>query len=317
MSTKFSVKFLVSKSLVLFTFCLLFVAAPVYLAAQSTAQEIEDLLEQRAVTYSQAARFILDAADVASIADPVEAFRFAEERNWLPRNSSSGQLARLDGLSLLIMRAFNLRGGVMYTLTGAPRYAYRELVYNGIIQGRATMNMHVSGYELLFIINRVLSQTERRFGWDLEVERRSAEREVLVERINRQFEELRIADTVATVTNEGVTIIVYNIPFQADSAELPELLLHVVQEIGGIIRDISRVGILVGGHTALAGTEESMLEVSYARARGVADYLVSIGAGNASEVMAVGYGADRPIASNETAEGRAANRRVEITIIEN
>jgi outer membrane protein OmpA-like peptidoglycan-associated protein len=59
-----------------------------------------------------------------------------------------------------------------------------------------------------------------------------------------------------------------------------------------------------------------MFEVSYARARGVANYLVSIGAGSGTEITAVGYGAERPIASNDTAEGMAANRRVEITIIE-
>jgi outer membrane protein OmpA-like peptidoglycan-associated protein len=248
------------------------------------------------------------------------AFRFAEERNWLPRNSSPDQPARLDGVSLLIMRAFGLRGGVMYTLTGAPRYAYRELVYNGVIQGRAVPNMHVSGYDLLFFLNRILSQTEGGIVWDAERRagaiRTNAEREALADRINRQFEELRISDTIATITNEGVTIIIHNILFLADSAELPEPLVEKIQEIVHIIQDIPRAGILVGGHTALAGTVESMLEVSYARARGVADYLVFIGAGSVSEIIAMGYGADRPIATNETEAGRAANRRVEITLIE-
>jgi outer membrane protein OmpA-like peptidoglycan-associated protein len=316
------------------TFLLIFcfsIIGPAFLAAQSTAQEIENLLEQRAVTYLQAARFVVEAADLMPFSNPMRAFHFAEERGWLPRNSSPNQTARLDGLSLLVMRAFGIRGGVMYSITHAPRFAYRELVYYGIIQGRAAPNMAVSGYDLLFIINRVLSHTEQGGIWAEDAAlhrekiaaelreaniRRNAEREALAARINQQLEEHMVEDTFTMVTNEGVTIILSNILFLADSAELPGPLMAKLHEITRIIRDIPRAGILVGGHTALAGTVESMLEVSYARAIGVADYLVAIGAGNASEIQAVGYGADRPVASNETPEGMAANRRVEITIIE-
>ena len=318
------------KTTISIALCLLLMTQ-VFLPAQSTAQEIENLLELRAVTYSQAASFVLDAADIGTFRDPNSAFRFAAERGWLPRNSSPDQPARLDGFSLLVMRAFGLSGGVMYSIFGTPRYAYREMMYRGVIQGRAAPNMHVNGYDLLFFINRVLSITEESNVWAEDAMRhrtlmaserreaeiqRNTERQALAQTINRQFEERRIEDTLATVTDEGVTIIIFNIQFIADSADLPGPLMEKVQEIVEIIRDIPRAGILVGGHTAFAGTVESMFEVSYARARGVANYLVSIGAGSASEILAVGYGGERPVASNDTAEGMAANRRVEITIIE-
>ena len=153
-----------SKIRVLFTLCFLLVAKT-FLPAQSIAQEIENLLDQQAVTYSQVARFVLDAADVASISDPEQAFYFAQERNWLPRNAAPDQLARLDGVSLLIMRAFDFQGGIMFSLTGSPRHAYRELIHNGVIQGRAAPNMRVSGYDLLFIINRAITITEEAFDW--------------------------------------------------------------------------------------------------------------------------------------------------------
>jgi len=161
-----TVKLTARKKLVSLTFCLMLLV-PAFLPAQSVAQEIESLLEQSAVTYAQAARFVLDAADVLS-AGPVEAFLFAQQQGWLPGNAEADQLARLDGLSLLVMRAFDLRGGLMFQLTGSPRHAYRELIQNSVIQGRAAPNMNVTGYNLLFIINRAITITEEFFDWNPE-----------------------------------------------------------------------------------------------------------------------------------------------------
>ncbi|MCL2067724.1 MAG: hypothetical protein FWG99_09705 [Treponema sp.] len=134
--------------------------ARAFLVAQTTAMEIEALLETRAVTYAQAARFLLDASEAASIEDPVWAFRFAEERNWLPKNVQPGDAARLDGVSLLLMKSFGLKGGLMYSLTGTAHFAYRELVYQDIIQGRVDPGMTVTGDTLLFITGRTLSLLE-------------------------------------------------------------------------------------------------------------------------------------------------------------
>jgi hypothetical protein len=128
--------------------------------AQSTATEIETLLETSAVTYAQAARFLLEASDTMATPDPQAAFRYAQEQEWLPKNVAANDPARLDGLSLLIMRAFNIKGGIMYSLTKSPHYAYRELTYNNILQGRIDPAMIVSGAYLLFITGRLLSMQE-------------------------------------------------------------------------------------------------------------------------------------------------------------
>jgi hypothetical protein len=55
------------------------------------------------------------------------------------------------------MNAFEIKGGIFYTFTGRPRYAYRELVYLNIIQGRTEPGMNVSGELLLFITSRILT----------------------------------------------------------------------------------------------------------------------------------------------------------------
>jgi OOP family OmpA-OmpF porin len=57
------------------------------------------------------------------------------------------------------------------------------------------------------------------------------------------------------------------------------------------------------------------LALSQERARKVARFLVDVGGVEARRVTAQGFGETRPVASNDTKEGRAANRRVEILII--
>ena len=132
----------------------------VALLPAQTAAEMETLLNTQAVTYAQAARFVLQAADAATITNPAEAFKFAQEKDWLPKNASPDDAARLDGISLLFMNAFGIKGGLLYSFFKNPHYAYRELVYQSAIQGRADPHMAVSGYQLIFITNRILESNE-------------------------------------------------------------------------------------------------------------------------------------------------------------
>jgi len=124
-----------------------------------TAQEIESLLATDALTCEQAARFILQAADVSDLT-ATEAYSYAIERNWLPAKTSGAANIKLNEVSLLIMRAFNIKGGIMYTAAKNAHYAYRELVQQGIIQGKTDPGNTVSGEMLLFMIGRVLERNE-------------------------------------------------------------------------------------------------------------------------------------------------------------
>jgi len=133
----------------------------VFLSAQSTASEIEVLLNTKAITYSQAARFTLEAANVQAFDNPGEAFNYAVQQGWLPGNVGPDDSARLDRISLLLMRAFNIGGGIMYSITGNSHYAYRELVYINVIQRRSDPAMFVSGERLLFYVGRLLSLQEK------------------------------------------------------------------------------------------------------------------------------------------------------------
>ena len=131
---------------------------PLYLSAQ-TADRIEALLDTSAVSYGQATELILEAAGFAAM-PAHEAFSFAEQQGWLPRNVSADAPVRLDSVSFLIMRAFDMRGGIFFTLFPGPHYAYRELVNRGILLGRIGPRMTVSGELLLFTVGRILSHVE-------------------------------------------------------------------------------------------------------------------------------------------------------------
>jgi len=140
---------------------LLFLLLPTFLfAQQSTAQEIETLLNASAVSYAQAARFVLEASGVIVLSSQREVFDYAVQQNLLPKNVSADESVRLDRLSLLLMRSFDIKGGLFYTLFKTPHYAYRELAFLNIIQGRHDPGMIVTGERLLFYVSRILSQRE-------------------------------------------------------------------------------------------------------------------------------------------------------------
>jgi len=129
------------------------------LSAQ-TAAEIETLLKTSAVTYAQAARFILKASDAAEIANPREAFNFAVQRNWLPKNVSPDSEARLDDISLLFVQSFHLKGSLFFSIFKNKHYAYRELSDLGVLKNKSDPLMTVSGEHLLYITGKILSIVE-------------------------------------------------------------------------------------------------------------------------------------------------------------
>ena len=328
------------KKNVTLTLLFLFLCAVLPLYAQ-TADEIQTLLQTPVVSYAQAARFVLEAADVIDPYDKTsgqdaahiaaqDALRFAAEKKWLPKTADAQDAISLEDLSLLIMGAFGLKGGPMYTLFNSVHYSYREMVFKDLIQGRTDPSMKVSGYTMLLIVNRLLFRIEDN-PWEMSAQLetvavtemseaariKNEQNAALVEKIIAHIEAMEVADTDVRITNQGVTISVSNIQFLANSVGLPEKEKQTVAEIAWILSSVPGRKILVAGHTALAGNQRDRLRISRARAQAVADYLVLLGVRKASEIVVVGYGADRPIADNKTQKGMALNRRVEITLLEN
>jgi hypothetical protein len=135
---------------------LFFILSAALLSAQ-TAAELERIIAIPALSYGDAAWLILSSADAAPPGTPADgAFSLAAERGWVPQNAGADTSVTLGGVSYLIMRAFNLKGGILYSAFPGPRYSYRELVYRKVIQGRAYVGLPVSGERLLRILSRAL-----------------------------------------------------------------------------------------------------------------------------------------------------------------
>jgi outer membrane protein OmpA-like peptidoglycan-associated protein len=149
------------------------------------------------------------------------------------------------------------------------------------------------------------------------VESEYMDRDRIVSEIIDEINRLEIPDVNVTIVDEGISISLEDIGFYADS----DIMLpgeHIkIDRIAEILRRYPDRDIMVSGHTALAGTAEGRMRLSVERARAVADYLLADGVRSADRIIIRGYGAERPVADNNTEEGRRRNRRVEITILEN
>ena len=120
-----------------------------------TAADIEGLLAQKEITFEQAAYFASCAVLDEPPAAPFAAFTLARDRGWLPAKAESSRPITMGGLSLLLMHAFDLKGGMMYRFFGNQRYAYREMKEKGYITGRAYQTLKVSGEQFLQILGDV------------------------------------------------------------------------------------------------------------------------------------------------------------------
>lgn len=123
-----------------------------------------------------------------------------------------------------------------------------------------------------------------------------------------------LADTGVRIVRDGDRIFL-NMPsaitFQTDSATLQAGFNPVLDDVAGILSEYEKTYIDVAGHTDSTGSDDYNMQLSIQRAQAVSTYLASRGI-IAERVLPRGYGEALPIANNDTAEGRQANRRVEI-----
>ncbi|MEZ5570413.1 MAG: OmpA family protein [Halioglobus sp.] len=105
-----------------------------------------------------------------------------------------------------------------------------------------------------------------------------------------------------------------NITFETDSYNLKSSFYSVLNSVGLVLAKYADTTLRVTGYTDNTGNRQYNQTLSEQRARSVADYLVTRGLAQ-SRMYVQGMGVEEPIASNATADGRAQNRRVELTIL--
>jgi OOP family OmpA-OmpF porin len=103
--------------------------------------------------------------------------------------------------------------------------------------------------------------------------------------------------------------------FEFNQYDLKPEAQHELSRVVSLIRQHKGSSVLVEGHTDAVGSAEYNQELSANRAKSVRAFLEAQTKGAAIHFNSRGYGKSQPIASNETEDGRAKNRRVEITIV--
>lgn len=127
----------------------------------------------------------------------------------------------------------------------------------------------------------------------------------------------RMAGTGVQVNREGDNITLNmpgNITFAFDSSNLDPKFYPVLDGVAQTLTEYNQTVVEVAGHTDNVGSDAYNQTLSVQRATSVANYLMGKNL-NRERFIITGAGESRPIASNDTEAGRAANRRVEITLV--
>ncbi len=105
----------------------------------------------------------------------------------------------------------------------------------------------------------------------------------------------------------------HEILFDSDKASIHKDSDAILNELSVIAKRCPDAKIQISGHTDASGKVDKNMKLSKLRANAVVDYLVKSGIPR-ERLTAVGYGQTRPLASNDTVEGRAQNRRIEFEV---
>ncbi|MCY4780164.1 OmpA family protein [Sphingobacterium sp. UT-1RO-CII-1] len=130
--------------------------------------------------------------------------------------------------------------------------------------------------------------------------------EVKVE--TKVIEKIVVTEEDKKVVDEAIK----NLEFDLGKATIRSSSFTSLDRVAALLIE-KNFSLKLAGHTDNTGSMSTNLRLSKERAESVKSYLVSKGA-NASRIEATGYGPNQPIATNGTAEGRQANRRVEFTL---
>ncbi len=125
--------------------------------------------------------------------------------------------------------------------------------------------------------------------------------------------ESQLAELAAKKTDRGMVITLGDVLFATDQAVLSGNGMATVQKLGNILNQNPDRTVLIEGHTDSTGTLAHNQELSERRADAVRNALMSMGV-TRDRVATRGYGPAHPVASNNTAQDRQLNRRVEIIL---
>jgi outer membrane protein OmpA-like peptidoglycan-associated protein len=113
--------------------------------------------------------------------------------------------------------------------------------------------------------------------------------------------------------NIGAEMNLYNIYFETDSFSILPASIPELKKLNLFLKNNPQITVEIQGHTDNTGSPERNMKLSELRAKSVVEYLVFNGIA-ISRLQFKGYGESRPVAGNETEDGRSLNRRTTVKI---
>jgi OOP family OmpA-OmpF porin len=137
-------------------------------------------------------------------------------------------------------------------------------------------------------------------------------------RVKEQFEQVEkmFGRSEARVFREGNTVILrlVGLSFDSGQSNIRSDSVNLLSKVEKAIDIFPRSELVIEGHTDSYGGDESNQQLSQQRAESVQQYMVSAMRIPTYRMIATGFGETQPVANNETASGRARNRRIDIVI---
>ncbi len=159
-----------------------------------------------------------------------------------------------------------------------------------------------------------MSDLENRLGLQSDRLRKQEEREQKIALVEGLF-----SDDEAIVLKKGNSVILrmIGLNFKSGKANIDAQYFSLLQKVMTAVATFSNPSITVEGHTDSFGSDNINLSLSSQRAEAVQSYLLSnMAPGSFKRILSQGYGESKPIANNETADGRRKNRRIDLVIQE-
>lgn len=135
---------------------------------------------------------------------------------------------------------------------------------------------------------------------------------------NKRLDSVRglFDETEAKVYRQGNSVVISlkKVNFPVNKSEIPSPAFGLLKKVQSAIRTFNEPSVVVEGHTDSSGDADLNKALSERRAEAVKAYLLSNSVISPEKIVAVGYGSEKPLASNKLSPGRAINRRIDIII---
>jgi outer membrane protein OmpA-like peptidoglycan-associated protein len=135
--------------------------------------------------------------------------------------------------------------------------------------------------------------------------------------LNNKSDSIYTADIPLQPIEAGAAVVLKNIFFDTKQTELKPESIVELNKVIQLMNENPRLKILISGYTDNVGKALDNLVLSNGRALAVVNYLLASKQIAKDRIQFKGFGASKPIADNNTEQGKALNRRTELSVISN